>query len=84
MCINSFNVSDNDMNSIGTGIYLDASILDHSCKPNAVAVFEQTTIYIRSVADIPELDWNLVEYNYCIHLKFVQRIQIGDIKVILL
>lgn len=60
MCINSFNILDNDMNSIGTGIYLAASILDHSCEPNAVAVFDGTTIYIRCVKSIPNFQWTSV------------------------
>lgn len=60
MCINSFNILDNDMNSIGTGIYLTASILDHSCEPNAVAVFEGTTIHIRTIKSIPNFQWNNV------------------------
>lgn len=60
MCINSFNIMDDDMHSIGTGIYLNASVIDHSCEPSAVAVFEGTTLYIRAIKDLPEFDWNLV------------------------
>ena len=52
---------DDDMNCTGTGIYLNASRLNHSCEPNAVAVFEGTTLRIRAIKDIPEFDWNLVE-----------------------
>lgn len=51
---------DDDMHSIGTGIYLNASVIDHSCEPSAVAVFEGTTLYIRAIKDLPEFDWNLV------------------------
>lgn len=46
------------MNTIGVGIYLGASVMDHSCKPNAVAVFEGTTIMIRTLMDLPSLDWS--------------------------
>lgn len=35
------------MNPVGTGIYLGVSVTDHSCKPNAVATFEGTTLYMR-------------------------------------
>lgn len=52
------------MNSIGTGIYLAASILDHSCKPNAVATFEGPQISIRLIEDIPELDWSKIKISY--------------------
>lgn len=51
---------DDDMNCMGTGIYLDASRINHSCKPNAVAIFEGTTLHIRAIKDIPEFDMNLV------------------------
>ncbi|XP_012275467.1 histone-lysine N-methyltransferase SMYD3 isoform X2 [Orussus abietinus] len=64
MCINSFNILDPEMNSIGVGIYLAPSILDHSCAPNAVAVFEGTTIFIRALEDIPQLDWSQVKISY--------------------
>lgn len=64
LCINSFNILDDDLNSIGTGIYLAASILDHSCKPNAVAVFEGPQLSIRLTEDIPELNWDKIRITY--------------------
>ncbi|XP_059481102.1 histone-lysine N-methyltransferase SMYD3 [Neocloeon triangulifer] len=64
ICVNSFNILDTDMISLGTGIYLAATIIDHSCRPNAVAVFEGTTIYIRSTQDMPSLDWTKIRISY--------------------
>ncbi|XP_012251505.2 histone-lysine N-methyltransferase SMYD3 isoform X2 [Athalia rosae] len=64
ICVNSFNILDQEMNSIGTGIYLGPSIMDHSCKPNAVAVFEGTTIIVRALEDMPRLDWSQVRISY--------------------
>lgn len=64
LCINSFNILDDDLNSIGTGIYLAASILDHSCKPNAVATFDGTQLSIRLIEDIPELNWQKIRISY--------------------
>lgn len=52
------------MNSIGTGIYLAASIMDHSCKPNAVATFEGPQLSIRLMEDIPELIWDNIRISY--------------------
>lgn len=60
MVVNGFNILDSEMNSIGTGIYLGASVIDHSCTPNAVAVFQGTTLSIRAVEDIPLFDWSKV------------------------
>lgn len=48
------------MNSIGTGIYLNASIIDHSCDPNAVISFDGTTIVVRSIQNIPDVRWENV------------------------
>lgn len=63
MLVNAFNVLDQDMNSIGTGIYLGVSVTDHCCRPNAVATFEGTTISIRMIEEIPALDWSKVKHT---------------------
>ena len=41
--INSFNLMDEDYLPIGIGLYLQASVLDHSCWPNATVVFSGNT-----------------------------------------
>lgn len=60
MLVNAFNILDQEMNSIGTGIYLGVSITDHNCTPNAVATFDGTTIFVRVIEDLPRLDWSKV------------------------
>lgn len=60
MIVNAFNILDQEMNSIATGIYLGVSITDHSCKPNAVATFQGTTLYIRTIEDLPSIEWSKV------------------------
>ena len=37
--INSFTITNNSLNPIGQGVYLGASVLDHSCAPNAIWYF---------------------------------------------
>ncbi|GLV43770.1 SET and MYND domain containing class 3 [Carabus blaptoides fortunei] len=64
MCINGFTILDAEMTSIGTGIYLGASVIDHSCKPNALAVFEGTTIYIRTTEALAVFDWSQIFISY--------------------
>nr|CAD7416834.1 unnamed protein product [Timema poppensis] len=73
MSVNSFNILDPEMLSVGTGIYLGASIIDHSCDPNAVAVFQGTTIFIRTLRDIPALDWDKIFISYIDLLNFPQE-----------
>lgn len=48
------------MNSVGTGIYLNASVFDHSCNPNATAVFDGFTLYVHSIKDIPDFHMSKV------------------------
>jgi [histone H3]-lysine4/36 N-trimethyltransferase SMYD len=60
MCTNRFGITTDFQNDIGIGIYLGPSIIDHSCKPNAIAVFEGTTIVVRTITDLPSLDWSQV------------------------
>jgi [histone H3]-lysine4/36 N-trimethyltransferase SMYD len=79
LCINSFNILDDDLNSIGTGIYLAASILDHSCKPNAVATFEGPQLSIRLIEDIPELKWDQIRISY-VELLDLPETRKGDLK----
>lgn len=64
ICINSFNILDGVMDTIGIGIYLAPSVINHSCKPNAVAVFEGTTLIIRAIEDLPSLNWSQIKISY--------------------
>lgn len=66
MCINSFNILDDDMNSIGVGMYLGTSIIDHSCRPNAAATFDGTTIRIQLLEDYQggEIDFSKIFISY--------------------
>ncbi|XP_014092807.2 histone-lysine N-methyltransferase SMYD3 [Bactrocera oleae] len=61
---NGFSILDPEMNSIATAIYLGVSVTDHSCKPNAVATFEGTTLHIHAIEDIECLDWSKIFISY--------------------
>jgi SET and MYND domain-containing protein len=53
MKINALSISNEDLSScIGTGLYLSASSLNHSCYPNSVVIFNGTRLIVRSIADI--------------------------------
>ncbi|KAJ1520655.1 hypothetical protein ONE63_003760 [Megalurothrips usitatus] len=64
MVVNGFNILDPEMVSIGTGLYIGVSIIDHSCDPTAVAVFTGTTIHIRALQNLPQMDWSKVYITY--------------------
>ncbi|XP_026276432.1 histone-lysine N-methyltransferase SMYD3 isoform X2 [Frankliniella occidentalis] len=64
MVVNGFNILDPEMVSIGTGLYIGVSIIDHSCDPTSVAVFTGTTIHIRALQSMPQMDWSKVFITY--------------------
>ena len=51
ICINSFNIMNFEYKSIGVGIYLEASIFDHSCSPTAAVVFRGKKIAVRCISN---------------------------------
>lgn len=74
MCINAFNILDDNLNTIGTGIYLAASVINHSCVPNATATFDGSTLRIGAITDIeysdPELVINNTNLYYLLLLNY--------------
>ncbi|XP_074028951.1 SET and MYND domain containing, class 3 isoform X3 [Leptinotarsa decemlineata] len=64
MCVNSFSIGNQEFQSVGTGLYLGASVVDHSCKPNAVVTFEGTTLIMRVLENITSLDWTKIFISY--------------------
>jgi len=53
VCVNSFSILNEDLNEIGTGIYIESSVFDHSCLPNAAPVFNGISLDIRAIKNIP-------------------------------
>lgn len=64
LVVNGFNILDPEMNSVATGLYLGVSVTDHSCVPNAIVTFEGTTLFIRTLNDLPCLDWSKIFISY--------------------
>lgn len=54
--INSFTIMNNSLNPIGQGLYLAASVLDHSCEPNAIWISNGKELRIRSVKKIEKFE----------------------------
>ena len=51
--VNMLRIQDNDLHSIGGGLYIIPSLLNHSCIPNCSVVFEGKTLSVRIVSPIP-------------------------------
>eukprot|EP00002_Diphylleia_rotans_P009789 TRINITY_DN2013_c0_g1_i1.p1 TRINITY_DN2013_c0_g1~~TRINITY_DN2013_c0_g1_i1.p1 ORF type:complete len:547 (+),score=83.74 TRINITY_DN2013_c0_g1_i1:19-1659(+) len=51
---NNFNISDEEMRTVGIGLYPQIALMNHSCEPNCVAVFDGTTVSVRALKDIQQ------------------------------
>lgn len=75
LLVNSFNILDSDLNSVGTGIYLGVSITDHSCTPNAVVTFDGTTLNMRSIEPMKRIDFTKIYISYLDLMDTVEQRQ---------
>uniref|UniRef100_F7FRC7 [histone H3]-lysine(4) N-trimethyltransferase n=1 Tax=Monodelphis domestica TaxID=13616 RepID=F7FRC7_MONDO len=51
---NGFAISNGEMQEVGVGLYPSMSLLNHSCDPNCVIVFEGPSLFLRAVRDIQQ------------------------------
>uniref|UniRef100_UPI00358EEA8A histone-lysine N-methyltransferase SMYD3-like n=1 Tax=Myxine glutinosa TaxID=7769 RepID=UPI00358EEA8A len=59
---NSFTITNNDLEDIGVGIYPSLSLLNHSCEPNCVTVFDGIKLLLRTVKDVQQGEELLISY----------------------
>ena len=64
LVINSTEMTDMMGNSLGTGLYLGLSALDHSCSPNVNVVFSQNLVEVRAMEDIQPPVWSNLRLSY--------------------
>ncbi|KAG0726672.1 Histone-lysine N-methyltransferase SMYD3 [Chionoecetes opilio] len=62
--VNCFSFVDKTMLSIGCSVYLAASIFDHDCSPNCFVTFSGLKVEIRSLIDMPDLDFAKCRISY--------------------
>ena len=70
MQINSFKIQDTYFKPIGLGVYIEASIFDHSCRSNACGVFIGSEVQVRAIRPILLNEPVTVYYIDC---KFSRR-----------
>ncbi|XP_030853051.1 histone-lysine N-methyltransferase SMYD3-like [Strongylocentrotus purpuratus] len=51
---NNFTLCDNDLNFVAIGIYLRASMANHSCDYNCVVVYDERKLQLRTIKDVKE------------------------------
>ncbi|KAL1918701.1 uncharacterized protein VTP21DRAFT_2723 [Calcarisporiella thermophila] len=59
---NSFSVVDDECVGIGVGVYPLAAMVNHSCWPNCIAMFEEDQMVIRCLRDIEEGEELTISY----------------------
>ena len=75
--INSFSVYDLEMlRAIGIGNYLEASIFDHSCAPNAATVNNGLRMQLRAIRDISQNEPVLIAYCGVLQNKVARQTQL--------
>ncbi|KAI4307314.1 hypothetical protein L6164_030517 [Bauhinia variegata] len=59
---NAHTICDSELRPLGTGLYPVISIINHSCLPNSVLVFEGRSAVVRAVQHIPNGSEVLISY----------------------
>ncbi|KAK3230724.1 hypothetical protein Dsin_002605 [Dipteronia sinensis] len=62
LACNAHTICDSELRPLGTGLYPVISIINHSCLPNAVLVFEGRYAVVRAVQHIPKGGEVLISY----------------------
>ena len=63
MSCNGFTITDNDCQAIGIGLFLGAVAANHSCQSNCHALFEGTSVRLRTLRAV---DQGKTEPKYCL------------------
>jgi SET and MYND domain-containing protein len=61
-CINSFAINCENNTSLGIGLYISGSALNHSCAPNAAYVFNGTEMEVRAIKPISSGEEVFIHY----------------------
>ena len=81
LAINGFEICDEFGNNKAWGIYLGASVIDHSCCPNAHVVFEGKHIFVRALQDFDNHKCSQPDCKFQTHLDMGAEVKISYIDV---
>ncbi|XP_034017802.1 N-lysine methyltransferase SMYD2-B [Thalassophryne amazonica] len=59
---NGFTVEDDELSHMGTAIYPDAALINHSCLPNTIVTYNGTVAEVRAVQEVKPGDEVLISY----------------------
>lgn len=75
---NNFGIIDNQLFPIGEGTYPIGSLFNHSCRPNAVALYNGTTQMIRLIEDVNAGEEITIAYVDIAHSRSDRTQQLAD------
>jgi len=75
---NSFSITNSELNSLGTGIYVTSSLLNHSCDPNVCATFRGTRISVRAMRDIHRGEEIRISYTDLMQLSADRKRELSE------
>ena len=68
---NQFAITDDSLNAdIGCGVYINASLLNHSCRPNAFPIFLGTKLFIKALRNIKNDEGEFLASNEKFQIMF--------------
>ena len=77
MVINSLNISDDELKeTVGSGLYLSASALNHSCEPNCIITFVGSRLKVTALKRIELNEEPLISYIELICAKTERQEQL--------
>ncbi|XP_034555101.1 N-lysine methyltransferase SMYD2-B isoform X3 [Notolabrus celidotus] len=59
---NGFTIEDDELSHIGTAVYPDVALINHSCLPSVIVTYKGTSAEIRAVKDMKPGDEVLISY----------------------
>ncbi|XP_070843580.1 N-lysine methyltransferase SMYD2-like [Chaetodon trifascialis] len=59
---NAFTVEDDELSHMGTAVYPDVALVNHSCQPSVIVTYDGTSADVRAVQDMKPGDEVLISY----------------------
>nr|XP_057912670.1 N-lysine methyltransferase SMYD2-like [Doryrhamphus excisus] len=59
---NGFTIEDDELSHMGTAVYPDVALINHSCLPSVIVTYNRTRVEVRAVKDMKPGDEVLISY----------------------
>ncbi|TNM94936.1 hypothetical protein fugu_017695 [Takifugu bimaculatus] len=59
---NGFTIEDEELSHLGTAVYPDVALINHSCRPSVIVTYSGTSAHVRALRDMKPGDEVLISY----------------------